>query len=193
MSPVLAAAEGSAGPWWAAPGSALLGIVVGFALKAAFDAVMEGRRLKREDRLRFVADKMQGYADLGLLCSDIVRLMDEMAEYEQRYDVAEQRLQELLALHATGQGPSREEVDDFKADVEAVKAHHDELRTQSLAKTRELARLANLLALIAPLQVREAIRELVDALTEEDFDEAAYDEAHARFVELAGLDLGRLP
>lgn len=34
MTLPLAAAEGSsARPWWAAPGSALLGIIVGFALK----------------------------------------------------------------------------------------------------------------------------------------------------------------
>lgn len=193
MTPVLAAADSSAGPWWAAPGSALLGIVVGFALKAVFDAIMEHRRVRREDRLRFIAEKMRGYADLGMLCSDTLRLMREMEEYGQRHEAAERQLQELLARQASGQEPSQEEIDDLQADVDAVRAHHGDLRSQSAAKAQEMSRLVNLLALVAPLRVRNSVYELVDTLTAEDFDEDAYDDAHARFVELAGQDLGRQP
>jgi hypothetical protein len=44
--------------------AALLGVVVGASLKAAFDWLLEGRRFRRDDRLRFLTDRRRAYADV---------------------------------------------------------------------------------------------------------------------------------
>ncbi len=58
--------------------AALLGVVVGASLKAAFDWLLEGRRFRRDDRLRFLTDRRRAYADVltifdhfGILLPDL--------------------------------------------------------------------------------------------------------------------------
>jgi hypothetical protein len=181
-----------AGPWWAAPVAAIVGIIVGFALKAWFDVLMERRKERREDRLRFIEEKMRGYADLGMACQETLHVIEQLQVWDRRREDLDARVQELIAAHGDA-GPPEGLLEELRADVAAAKAHREELESQGEKLVVEMRRLASLLSLIAPVPIQDLMSGLVDALVAEEFDQAAYDRAHVMFVEAAGRDLGREP
>src|SRR4051794_13380205 len=59
------------GPWWFASAIGVVGILLGLLIKWAIDALNTRRRDRREDKLRFIQDKREAYADLLAAFSEV--------------------------------------------------------------------------------------------------------------------------
>jgi hypothetical protein len=53
-----------AAPWWFSGVTGIVGILVGAFIKWVFDTRTERKRLRREDNLRFIAQKQEAYGEL---------------------------------------------------------------------------------------------------------------------------------
>lgn len=82
---------------------ALAGVIVGFLLKAAFDLIMEHRRNAREDRLRFVQDKMRTYAEYLAHCSRLGRRQRRIAKLGKNINEVDARIRGVSAELASRQ------------------------------------------------------------------------------------------
>jgi predicted nuclease with TOPRIM domain len=165
---------------------------MGFALKAGFDILVEKRRRARKDRLRFLDEKTRVYAEFGFLCSQIEDLWGKAADWEERRARLETKIHGLRARYP--EDTSAEdvpEIHDLRADLDAIVASKQDIHTRNDEQIREMGRIASLINLLAPLNVRLAVAELVSLLTESDeLVPEVYEQGRFEFFVAARADLG---
>lgn len=169
----------------------LVGVVLGFILKAAFDLVTESRRQAREDRFRFVQERMRLYTDILFMGQRIIALGSKALEYDEARESLEKQVDELVLRH--GHTPEDQEIPEaagLPERVEALQATVTDIRREADERVLEIQRtLANLL-ILAPPHVQQVAIDLVEAVTAEDRDEEAYSAAIGAFRVAARSDLG---
>lgn len=153
----------------------LIGVLLGVGIKYVLDARSESKRIKREDRLRFLDIKRDTYAKMGARVVEqryrIEEAQDEVSSL--RAELEEAKAADLLStLDVDGR------FDDMQAKVDDLKALINETGT-------ELRGHMAALQLIAPQQVVDAARKLVDLELNEDEKQATWD----RWVDACRADL----
>jgi hypothetical protein len=130
-------------PYWVAAAFGVVGVVLGVALKGVIDALTSRSRNRREDRLRFVADKREAYADLLAACYDLAD-----AEHDSR--LLELRGRQLDAQRLT-----------YQSDLDAFGAEVDMNDAAKATAFGEVNRATAIVDVLAPAKVVEAAALLV--------------------------------
>lgn len=130
-------------PYWFAAVLGVLGVILGVFSKGVIDALSSRSRNRREDRLRFVADKREAYADL---LTATYNLAD--AEHDSRLLVLQGR--RLDAQSVT-----------YGSELNAYDAAFDANEAASAAAIREVNRSTAVVEVLAPANVVEAAALLV--------------------------------
>lgn len=164
----------SQAPYWLAAAFGAVGVVLGVVLKGVIDALTSRSRNRREDRLRFVADKREAYAALLAACYDLADV-----EHESRLlEVRGRRLDEQRLTYDS-------DLDALDADVASNEAAKE-------AASREVNRACAVVDVLAPAHVVQAVSLLVSRSQHPHLLPRRV-EAQNAFVDAARSDLGYAP
>lgn len=172
---------------WLPALTALAGVALGFFL----NLVAERRREAREDRLRFVQEKLRVYAEFTNVCKRVERLKGNVDSTLRRKDELTDQLEQLIEQYGGGAEPSQlPGGGELEAGVEAVTASIDAQKAEVEDVVREMEIAVSALDLLSPEAVRVAAGRLADAVSNEIATEEDYDVALRMFVQAAARDLG---
>lgn len=167
-----ATATGTGAPYWFAAVLGVAGVVLGVLAKALIDALAARSRNKREDRLRFVADKRAAYAEFVAACTDL-------ADVEHRHREHTVKGREIDA---------RPDVTD-----DEINEYNDEIVANSGARReayREVNRTVAIIEIVGPKNVVEAAAIYASRAHHPHLLERRT-EAEAAFIDAARSDLGQ--
>lgn len=165
-------ATATGAPYWFAAVLGVAGVVLGVLIKALIDALTARSRKKREDRLRFVADKRAAYAGFVAACTDL-------ADVEHRHREHTIKGREIDA---------RTDVTDVEIDE-----YNDEVETNQHARQeayREVNRTVAIIEMVAPKSVVEAAS-IYASRAHHPHLLARRTDAEAAFIDAARSDLGQ--
>lgn len=167
----------------------LLGVVVGFGLKALYDLLMENRRWQREDRLRFINEKQRVYAELGALTLGIRTLVGDLAESRTRRAEAAEELKRMREKVNRGVLLDEDEQADVTSELEHLQSEVAALEESWRERQHELHHVIGVLTLLAPEDVEDAADALVKASGPKTSTDE-FDDSHVAFRHAAGRDIG---
>jgi len=169
---------------------AVAGVVVGFVLKALFDILTESQRRKREDRLRFIEQKMSSYADFASIAVRSRSLAAQAHDVIQELTELGETTAALVVRYEREDVESHEELDSLRTQFATLGSILGRIEGRQEAQEGELHRSLGVTLVLAPDNVREAAQALAMTLAGPDA-KGDFDTAYSRFREAAAKDLGR--
>lgn len=159
-------------PYWFAAVLGVTGVVLGVLVKALIDALAARFQNKREDRLRFVADKRAAYAEFVAACTDLADVEHRHREHAIKGRKIDARIDVTDA-----------EIDEYNNEIEAN-------RNARRGAYRELNRTVAIIEMVAPKNVVEAAAIYASRAHHPHLLERRAD-AEAAFIDAARSDLGQ--
>lgn len=159
-------------PYWFAAVLGVAGVVLGVLIKALIDALAARSRNKRQDRLRFVADKRAAYAEFVAACTDL-------ADIEHRHREHAIKGREIDARTDVADA----EIDEYNNEIEANRVARREAY-------REVNRTVAIIEMVAPKRVVEAAA-IYASRAHHPHLLARRADAEAAFIDAARSDLGQ--
>lgn len=170
----------------------LVGLIVGFVLKALFDVYLDSRRNRREDKVRFHADKLRTYGEFILQCDEYYQLRREAIGLDAVLRSVDDRRDALIAeagsLEMIDSGQGKE----LAAAYTRAADRFDDNARRLHQVADEIARISAVFSLLAPADLYQAAMKLASATIawRAPADDAAHHTAYDTFIRLATRDLG---